>query len=264
MESAAFARRTPISDIRLVTVQASWRISFARPVARSHPQNEANDQKRTSAGKVTFDDRAATSIVSCQASIERGVRAPNSSNPLHLVISAEDKADRLEACTALLPPEVAELDAQQGVVVAAAAAKLVAQQEEVVAAAEPAAQQEVAAAAAEPVAQQEAGVAAAEPAAQQEAGVAAAEPVAHQEAGVAAAAEPAAHQEAGVAAAEPAAQQEAGMAAAAEPVAQQEVAAGAAEPVAQQEGAAAAPGSRQAVAVTPARSAVRSREPSVD
>ena len=61
------------------------------------------------------------------------MRAPNSSNPLHLVISAEDKADRLEACTALLPPEVAELDAQRGAVVAAAA--------------EPAAQQEVAAAA---------------------------------------------------------------------------------------------------------------------
>jgi hypothetical protein len=103
-----------------------------------------------------------------------------------LFISAEDKADRLEACTALLPPEVAELDAQRGAVVAAAA-KLVAQQEEVV---------------------------------------------------VAAAAEPAAQQEAGVAAA--------------------------AEPVAQQEGAAAAPGSRQAVAVTAARSALRSREPSVD
>ena len=54
---------------------------------------------------------------------------------------AEDKADRLEACRALLPPEV-ELDAQQGAVVAAAA--------------EPVAQQEVVAAAAEPVAQQEA------------------------------------------------------------------------------------------------------------
>jgi hypothetical protein len=144
------------------------------------------------------------------------VRAPNSSNPLHLVISAEDKADRLEACTALLPPEVAELDAQRGAVVATA--KLVAQQEEV-----------VVVAAAEPVAQQE------------------------EEVVVAAAAEPAAQQEAGVAAAELVAQQEAGVAAA-----------GAAEPVAQQEGAAAAPGSRQAVAVTAARSALRSREPSVD
>ena len=68
--------------------------------------------------------------------------APNSSSPLHLVISAEDKADRLEACTALLPPEVAEPVAQQEAVAAAAA--------------EPVAQQEVAAAAAEPVAQQEA------------------------------------------------------------------------------------------------------------
>ena len=59
---------------------------------------------------------------------------------LTLYISAEDKADRLEACTALLRPEVAELDAQPAAVV--------------VAAAEPVAQQEaVAAAEAEPVAQ---------------------------------------------------------------------------------------------------------------
>ena len=35
------------------------------------------------------------------------------SNPLHLVISAEDKVDRLEACTASLPLEAAEPDAQQ-------------------------------------------------------------------------------------------------------------------------------------------------------
>ena len=35
------------------------------------------------------------------------------SNPLHLVISAEDKVDRLEACTASLPPEAVEPDAQQ-------------------------------------------------------------------------------------------------------------------------------------------------------
>ena len=53
---------------------------------------------------------------------------------LTLFISAEDKADRLEACTALLPPEVVELDAQQGVVVAAAV-EPVAQQEAVAAAA---------------------------------------------------------------------------------------------------------------------------------
>ena len=46
---------------------------------------------------------------------------------LTLFISAEDKADRLEACTALLPPEVAELDAQQEAV-AAAVAEPVAQQ----------------------------------------------------------------------------------------------------------------------------------------
>ena len=51
---------------------------------------------------------------------------------LTLFISAEDKADRLEACTALLPPEVAELDAQQEAV-----AEPVAQQEAVAAAAEP-------------------------------------------------------------------------------------------------------------------------------
>jgi len=65
------------------------------------------------------------------------------SNPLHLFISAEDKVDRLEACTASLPPEAAEPDAQQE-----AAA---------VAAAEPGAQQEAAAVAVvEPVAQQQA------------------------------------------------------------------------------------------------------------
>ncbi|MDB5640509.1 MAG: hypothetical protein JWP51_5417, partial [Bradyrhizobium sp.] len=71
----------------------------------------------------------------------------------------------MEACTALLPPEVAEQDAQRGAVVAAAA--------------EPAAQLEAGVAAAELVAQQEG--AAAEPVAQQE--VAAAEPVAQQEGG---------------------------------------------------------------------------------
>ena len=80
--------------------------------------------------------------------------------PIHLTlfISAEDKADHLEACTALLPlAAVAEPVAQQEAV-AAAVAELDAQQEAVVAAvAEPDAQQEaVAAAVAEPVAQQEA------------------------------------------------------------------------------------------------------------
>jgi hypothetical protein len=40
------------------------------------------------------------------------------SNPLHLVISAEDKVDRLEACTASQPLEAAEPDAQQAAAVA--------------------------------------------------------------------------------------------------------------------------------------------------
>jgi hypothetical protein len=71
------------------------------------------------------------------------------SNPLHLVISAEDKVDRLEACTASLPPVAAEPDAQQAV----AAEPDVQQAAAVVA--EPDAQQE-AAAVAEPVAQQQA------------------------------------------------------------------------------------------------------------
>jgi hypothetical protein len=71
-------------------------------------------------------------------------------NPLHLVISADDKVDRLEACTASLPPEAAERVAQQAAVVAAEpapqeAAELGAQRE-AVAAAEPGAQQEEAAA----------------------------------------------------------------------------------------------------------------------
>ncbi|MDB5514617.1 MAG: hypothetical protein JWQ17_1375, partial [Tardiphaga sp.] len=80
-----------------------------------------------------------------------------SSPPFHRssgVISAEDRVDRLEACTASLPPEAVELDAQQEAVAAAAE--------------EPDAQQEAVAAAEEPDAQQEA-VAAAEPDAQQEA-----------------------------------------------------------------------------------------------
>jgi hypothetical protein len=71
---------------------------------------------------------------------------------LILFISAADKADRLEACTALLP-EVAEPVARQ--VAVAAAVEPVAQQGAVAAAVEPVAQQEaVAAAAVEPVAQQ--------------------------------------------------------------------------------------------------------------
>src|SRR5258708_15172489 len=115
----------------------------------------------------------------------RSIRAlaPNSSR-LHVhvpsrVISAEDKVDRLEACTALLPQ--VERDAQLR---EAAVAEPDAQREAAaVAAAEPGAQQEAAAVAAgEPDAQQEAAVAAAEPNAQQEAAVAAAEPNAQQEA----------------------------------------------------------------------------------
>jgi len=65
------------------------------------------------------------------------------SNPLHLVISAEDKVDRLEACTASLPPEAAEPDAQQGA--AAVAAEPDAQQEAAAVAAEPDVQQQAAA-----------------------------------------------------------------------------------------------------------------------
>jgi hypothetical protein len=61
-----------------------------------------------------------------------------------------DKADRLEACTVLLPPEAEEPDAQQAV-----AAVPDAQQEVVAVAAEPDAQQEVVVAA-EPDAPQQA------------------------------------------------------------------------------------------------------------
>ena len=76
---------------------------------------------------------------------------------LTLFISAEDKADRLEACTALLPPEVAEPVAPQEEVVAAVAEPVAPQEAVVAAAAEPVSQQEaVEAVAAEPVAQQEA------------------------------------------------------------------------------------------------------------
>jgi hypothetical protein len=87
-----------------------------------------------------------------------------------VVTAAEDKVDRLEARTALLPPEAVELDAQREAV--AAVAEPVAQQEAVAEVAEPDGQQEAAVAAAVPVAQREAAVAAAVPDAQQEAAVA--------------------------------------------------------------------------------------------
>jgi hypothetical protein len=78
-----------------------------------------------------------------------------------VVISAEDKVDRLVTCTALLPPEAAEPGAQQEA--AAVAAEPGAQQEAaaVVAAVEPDAQR-AAAVAVEPDAQQEAAAVAAE------------------------------------------------------------------------------------------------------
>jgi hypothetical protein len=66
------------------------------------------------------------------------------SNPLHLVISAEDKVDRLEACTASLPPEAAEPDAQQEAAAVAVAAEPDVQQE-AAAVVEPVAQQQAAA-----------------------------------------------------------------------------------------------------------------------
>jgi hypothetical protein len=101
------------------------------------------------------------------------------SNPLHLVISAEDKVDRLEACTASLPPVAAEPDAQQA---AAVAAEPDAQQAAAVAA-EPDVQQAAAVAAAEPDVQQAAAaVVVAEPHVQQAAAAAAVEPVAQQQA----------------------------------------------------------------------------------
>ena len=65
------------------------------------------------------------------------------SNPLHLVISAEDKVDRLEACTASLPLEAVEPDAQQEAAAVAAAEPDV--QQAAAAVAEPDAQQEAAA-----------------------------------------------------------------------------------------------------------------------
>jgi hypothetical protein len=135
------------------------------------------------------------------------------------VISAEDKVDRLEACTAL-PPQVAAPDVQQRE-----------------------------AAAGEPVAQPEAGVeGAAEPDAQREAAVeVAAEPDAQREAVAEVAAEPDAQREAAVeVAAEPDAQREAAAAAVvAEPDAQREAAAAVVEaPCVQQEAAVAAMQSR--------------------
>jgi hypothetical protein len=134
------------------------------------------------------------------------------------VISAEDKVDRLEACTAL-PPQVAAPDVQQRE-----------------------------AAAGEPVAQPEAGVeGAAEPDAQREAAVeVAAEPDAQREAVAEVAAEPDAQREAAVeVAAEPDAQREAAAAVVAEPDAQREAAAAVVEaPCVQQEAAVAAMQSR--------------------
>ena len=63
---------------------------------------------------------------------------PGSALPPRLIpfISAEDKADHLEACTALLPPVVAEEPVAQQEAVVAAAEEPVAQQEAVAAAAE--------------------------------------------------------------------------------------------------------------------------------
>ena len=89
-----------------------------------------------------------------QARSGGALQHPTRALPIRLTpfLSAEDKADHLEVCTALLPPpEVAELVAQQGAVAA----------EEV-----PVAQQGAVAAAEVPVAQQGAVVvAAAKPAA---------------------------------------------------------------------------------------------------
>src|SRR6267142_510042 len=108
------------------------------------------------AGKLFLEARARYSSV---ASSERALPIRpllqfGRSNPLHLVISAEDKVDRLEACTASLPPVAAAVAAQPDV------------------------QEEAAAVAAEPDVEQEAAVAA-EPDVQQEAAAAAAvEPVA--------------------------------------------------------------------------------------
>ena len=91
-----------------------------------------------------------------QARSGGALQHPTRALPIRLTpfISAEDKADHLEVCTALLPPpEVAELVAQQGAV--AAAEVPVAQQGAVAAAEqEPVAQQGavVVAAAAKPAA----------------------------------------------------------------------------------------------------------------
>ena len=89
-----------------------------------------------------------------QARSGGALQHPTRALPIRLTpfISAEDKADHLEVCTALLPPpEVAELVAQQGAV--AAEEVPVAQQGAVAAAEVPVAQQgAVAAAEQEPVA----------------------------------------------------------------------------------------------------------------
>src|SRR6266404_1044523 len=90
-------------------------------------------------------------------SIRSTTRAPLRFHCSAVVISVEDRVDRLEACTTLLPLEAAELDAQQQA--AAVEAEPVAQREAEAAAEEvvPDAQQAaVAAVVAEPVAQQQA------------------------------------------------------------------------------------------------------------
>src|SRR6267142_473130 len=116
------------------------------------------------AGKLFLEARARYSSV---ASSERALPIRpllqfGRSNPLHLVISAEDMVDRLEACTASLPPEAVEPDAQQE------AAAAVAHPAAAAAAAAPGAPAEAAAVAAEADEQQEA-AAVVEPVAQQEA-----------------------------------------------------------------------------------------------
>ena len=88
-----------------------------------------------------------------------------------LLISAAGKVGRLEACTAWLPPEAVQLDAQQPEAAAVAAPDA---QPEAVVAAEPVAQPEAVAVVAELCAQQ-AAVVAAEPCAQEAAAVVAAQ-----------------------------------------------------------------------------------------
>src|SRR3981081_4469118 len=131
----------------------------------------------TRAGKLFLEARSRyCSVASSERALPiRPLLQFGRSNPLHFVIAAEDKVDRLEACTASLPPEAAEPDAQPE-----AAAEPGAQQE-AAAAAEPGAQQDAVAGPAEPDAQQEAAAVAvaAEPDVQQAAAVVA-EPDAQQ------------------------------------------------------------------------------------